>query len=256
MNQKTHSIQVIDRMVGLLDALAAEDEPVSLKLLAEQTGLHPSTAFRILAALIEHGLVERSESGHYRLGVKLLQLGSRVQGRVDIRREAEPVLRWLCDEINETVNLIVREGDEIVYVDRATPSRMMRVEQAIGGHLPLHVTAVGKLFLAEGGAEACLDYAERTALPPRTEHSISDSAALWRAVKEVQRQGYGLDNQEAELGVGCIGVPVRDSSGEMVAGISVSAPVQRRSESWVAVVKQAGQRLSARLGYYQKMDSR
>ena len=128
----------------------------------------------------------------------------------------------------------------------------MRVEQAIGGHLPLHVTAVGKLFLAEGGAEACLDYAERTTLPPRTEYSISDSAALWRAVKEVQRQGYGLDNQEAELGVGCIGVAVRDSSGEMVAGISVSAPVQRRSESWVAVVKQAGQRLSARLGYYQK----
>ena len=248
--EKPHSsIQVIDRLSHLLDAIAAHDEPVSLKELAKATSLHPSTAFRILAALTEHGFIERSESGHYRLGVKLLQLGSRVQGRVDIRREAEPIMRWLCREIDETINLIFREGDQVVYVERVTPSRMMRVEQAIGGHMPLHVTAVGKLFLAEAGAEACFEYAERTGLAPSTQHSITDPAALWRSVKEAQQRGYALDDEEAELGVGCIGVPVRDGSGAMVAGISASAPIDRRDLDWVAIVQQAGLKLSARLGH-------
>ncbi|MDQ2696785.1 MAG: IclR family transcriptional regulator [Pseudomonadota bacterium] len=244
------TIQVIDRLARLLDAVAASDEPVSLKVLSARTGLHPSTAFRILASLSEHGFVERSSAGHYRLGVRLLQLGSRVQGRLDLRREARPIMEWLRTEIGETVNLIVREGDEVVYVERATPSRMMRVEQIIGGRAPLHVTAVGKLFLAEGGAEACLEYAERTGLPPRTPHSITDPALLWRSVKKTLQQGYSLDDQEAELGVGCIGVPVRDSSGRMIAGISVSAPIERRQEAWIASVRQAGEKLSARLGYH------
>jgi DNA-binding IclR family transcriptional regulator len=244
------SIQVIDRALLLLDSIAAQANPASLKNLAGTTGLHPSTAFRILASLSEHGLVERTENGHYQLGVKLLQLGSRVQGRLDIRREARSILEWLRSEINETVNLIVQEGDEVVYVERVTASRMMRVEQAIGGHMPLHVTAVGKLFLAEGGAEACLEYAERTGLKPCTPHSITESTALWRTVKNALQQSYALDDEEAELGVGCIGVPVRDSTNRMVAGISVSAPIERRNMGWVPIVKQAGEQLSARLGYH------
>jgi DNA-binding IclR family transcriptional regulator len=143
----------------------------------------------------------------------------------------------------------VREGDDVVYVDRATPNRMMRVEQMIGGRAPLHVTAVGKLFLAEGGAEACLEYAERTGLPASTPYSIVEPAALWRAVKHCLHQEFALDDQEAELGVGCIGVPVREGTGRIVAGISVSAPIERRTEAWIPIVKQAGEKLSARLGY-------
>ncbi|HMX54111.1 MAG TPA: IclR family transcriptional regulator [Plasticicumulans sp.] len=248
--QTTSSIQVIDRLARLLDAIAANNNPVSLKVLSAETGLHPSTAFRILASLAEHGFVERSSSGHYRLGVKLLQLGSRVQGRLDIRREARPIMEWLRNETGETVNLIVREGDEVVYVERVVPNRMMRVEQMIGGRAPLHVTAVGKLFLAEGGAEACLEYAARTGLPSCTPHSITDPTALWRSVKNALQQGYALDDQEAELGVGCIGVPIRDSTNHIVAGISVSAPIERRREVWVTLIRQAGEKLSTRLGFH------
>lgn len=86
----TSSIQVIARLSRLLDVIAAHDAPVSLKILASTTGLHPSTAFRILASLIEHGLVERSANGHYQLGVKLLQLGYRAHGQLDLQREARP----------------------------------------------------------------------------------------------------------------------------------------------------------------------
>lgn len=100
----TSSIQVIARLSRLLDVLAAHDEPVSLKNLASATNLHPSTAFRILASLIEHDLVERSATGRYRLGIKLLHLGHRVRSRPDYRREARPILDRLHDQNDETAN--------------------------------------------------------------------------------------------------------------------------------------------------------
>jgi len=139
------SIQVIDRLTALLEAIARHRDPVSLKVLAADTGLHPSTAFRILASATENGLVARAGS-NYRLGIRLLQLGSRVASHQDLRRDARPLMEALRDRIGETVNLTVRQGDEVVYLDRALPERMMRVEQRIGSRAPLHVTAVGKLI--------------------------------------------------------------------------------------------------------------
>lgn len=251
MSAKTAStsIQVIDRAVQLLDAITQADKPASLKILSAETGLHPSTAHRILAALGEHGLVERNEIGHYRLGAKLLNLASRVEQRVDLKREALPVMEWLRGELGETVNLTVRDGDEVVYVERASSHKMIRVEQVIGGHAPLHVTAVGKLFLARDGQTACLAYAQRTGLPGYTANTLTDPLQLWQAARQSREQGYALDNEEAELGVGCIGAPVFDAGGVMVAGLSVSAPIQRRRDDWIPLVIAAADRLSARLGY-------
>ena len=243
------SIQVIDRAAALLNAMSALPEPASLKFLSAETRLHPSTAFRILNALAEHGFVERTNVGHYSLGMKLLHFGSRVHGQVDLQREARPIMEWLRSQVGETVNLTVREGDEVVYVERAIPNRMMRVEQVIGSRAPLHVTAVGKLFLAEGGEKACREYARRTGLPRYTPNTLTQVTKLQAALETVRKQGYALDDEEAEQGVSCIGVPVRDRRETMVAGLSISAPRERRQSSWVNLIKQAGADLSARLGY-------
>jgi len=245
----TSSIQVIDRMAQLLDAIAANEVPASLKILSAETGLHPSTAHRILAALATHNLVERTEAGHYQLGVKLLSLGIRVREGVDLRREALPIMEQLRSALGETVNLTVREGDEVVYVERVTSHKMIRVEQVIGSRAPLHVTAVGKLFLAHDGRTACLAYAHRTGLPRYTPNTICSQTRLWKEAQQGKMQGYALDNEEAETGVGCIGVPVFDASGNMVAGMSISAPVQRRRDDWISLVIEAGRQLSVRLGY-------
>lgn len=243
-------IQVIDRAARLLNAIAQTDAPASLKVLSADTGLHPSTAYRILAALGEHGLVERNDIGHYRLGAKLLSLASRVEQRVDLKREALPIMEWLRSEVGETVNLAMRDGDEVVYVERASSHKMIRVEQVIGGHAPLHVTAVGKLFLAYDGEAACLAYARRSGLPGYTANTLTDPFQLCQAARQSREQGYALDDEEAEPGVGCIGAPVFDASGAMVAGLSVSAPIQRRRDDWIPQVIAAANRLSARLGYF------
>lgn len=243
------AIQVIDRMAALLDALAAQDGGASLKHLAAETGLHPSTAFRILASLGAHGLVARDAAGLYQLGPRLLQLAARVRGGLDVRAAAREDMETLRDALGETVNLTVRQGDEVVYVERLSAPRMMRVEQVIGSRAPLHVTAVGKLMLGEAGAAATREYARRTGLPAYTANTRHDVTALLQDIGASTARGFALDDEEAEPGVGCIGALIRDASGAAVAGLSVSAPIERRRVEWAEQVRAAAQRISARLGW-------
>ncbi|MGA7181021.1 MAG: IclR family transcriptional regulator [Thiobacillaceae bacterium] len=247
--EKTSQIQVIDRMAGLLDALAAQDRGTSLKILSAETGLHPSSAFRILASLIQHGFVARDETGLYVLGPHLLGLAAKVREGLDVRAVARPEMDLLCDQLGETVNLSVRQGDEMIYVERVSPNRMMRVEQVIGSRAPLHVTAVGKLMLGEAGAAATRDYARRTGLPAYTPNSLHEVRSLLENTRSGTARGYALDDEEAELGVGCIGALVRDASGAAVAGLSVSAPIERRRMEWVPLVQEAARKISAHLGF-------
>src|ERR1700741_1445208 len=165
--------------MSLLEELAQHNAPVNLKQLAGQTSLHPSTAHRILGVMVESRLVDRIEPGTYRLGIRLLELGNLVKSRISVRQEALPHMQVLHEELGETVNLSVRHEDEVVYIERTSNSNaMMRVVQIIGARAPLHVTAVGKIFLAEDGPEKCSEYARRSGLPRLTENTLIDPEAL------------------------------------------------------------------------------
>lgn len=242
------SIQVIDRCASLLDAISQYETPISLKILSADTGLHPSTAFRILSAMMEAGFVEKDTAGHYMLGKKLVSLAGKVRRGVDLREQALDIMQSLRDAIGETVNLTVREGDEVIYIERVTPNRMMRVEQVIGSRAPLHVTAVGKLMLAELGDNFMHAYANRTGLKRFTAHTITTEKDLLNSVYHDKQLGFAYDNEEAEEGVGCIGVLLYDSSKNVVGGLSISAPIDRRKDGWVKLVQDAARKISERLG--------
>ena len=247
MTKQTKSIQVIVRSAKLMEAIANIGSQSSLKILSAETELHPSTAYRILASLIEIGFVERDNYGHYYIGRKLSHLANSVRHDVDIREVSRDIMNQLRDKIGETINLTVREGDKIIYIERATPNRIMRVEQVIGSRAPLHVTAVGKLMLGELGNSFIRAYCERTGLTAYTKHTLSKLDELIKAVHEDTARGFAYDNEEAEIGVGCIGVLIHDISGNVVAGLSISAPIERRKEEWVEVLKEAAKTLSSKL---------
>ena len=246
---KTYRIQSIDRAAELLNTIARYPEPVSLKVLSAETGLHNSTTYRILASLIHNQFVEKNASGNYRLGLRLLQLGVRLHSNIDLRSLAMPVLEGLRDTLNESVNLTIREGDEVVYIEKATPNRMMHVQQLVGSRAPLHVTAVGKLMLGVAGDDAVEGYSQRTNLPAYTRNTINNIEHLKAECAQAVEQGYALDNEEAEIDVGCIGVLIYDNTNTAVAGLSVSAPIERRRDTWVQIVIEAGEGLSAQLGF-------
>jgi DNA-binding IclR family transcriptional regulator len=242
------SIQVIDRCASLLDAIGQYEEPVSLKILAADSGLHPSTTFRILKALIDVGFAEKDSAGHYLLGRKLAYLAGKVHRGTDLREVALDIMEDLRNTIGETVNLTVREGDEVIYIERVTSNRMMRVEQLIGSRAPLHVTAVGKMMLGELGDHFIRAYINRTGLKRYTPHTVTTEEDLLNIVHQVKTQGFAYDNEEAEEGVGCIGVLIFDGNNAVVAGLSISAPIERRKAGWVKLVKDAGKKISGRLG--------
>jgi DNA-binding IclR family transcriptional regulator len=233
-NSDKTSIQVIERMLALLDALASYPDPVSLKELASATGLHPSTAHRILNDMVTKRFVDRSEPGTYRLGMRLLELGNIVKSRLNVREAALPYMQALHRKTQQTVNLSVRQGDEIVYIDRSFSERSgMQVVRAIGGRAPLHLTSIGKLFLSVDDAKLVRAYATRTGLAGNNKNSITDLAKLERELSLVRARGYARDNEELELGVRCMAAGVRDDAGRLIAGLSISAPADRLSDDWL-----------------------
>jgi DNA-binding IclR family transcriptional regulator len=249
LTEAKSSIQVIERMMSLLDALAHHPSPVNLKQLATETSLHPSTAHRILGVMVDSRLVDRIEPGTYRLGIRFLELGNLVKSRITVRQEALPYMQILHQELGETVNLSVRHNDEVVYIERtASGNSMMRVVQIIGARAPLHITAVGKVFLAQDGVGSCSDYAKRTGLPRFTDNTLTDETSLSREIESVRAQGYAFDNEEAEKGVSCIGAGIFNDEGRLIAGLSVSAPSDRLKKEWAKQVTLAANKISRAMG--------
>jgi DNA-binding IclR family transcriptional regulator len=241
---------VLARAFDVLDVLASFQDPVPLKQISERTGLHPSTAHRILNDLTIGRYVDRPEAGSYRLGMRLLELGNLVKARLDVREAALGPMRELHKLTHQTVNLSMRQGDEIVYVERTYSERSgMQVVRAIGGRAPLHLTSVGKLFLAQDDPQRVRAYSTRTGLAGHTRNSITDLVALERELARVKQHGTARDDEELELGVRCMAAGILDDQGRLVAGLSISAPADRLEEAWLERLKATAAQISAALGH-------
>jgi DNA-binding IclR family transcriptional regulator len=248
-DEKT-SIQVIERMISLLDTLAQYPDPVSLKELSSATGLHPSTAHRILNDMVLKRFVDRTDPGSYRLGMRLLELGNIVKSRLNVREAALDFMRALHRKTHQTINLSVRQSDEIVYIDRSFSERSgMQVVRAIGGRAPLHLTSTGKLFLSVDDPKQVRAYATRTGLPGHNKNSITDLTKLERELSLVRARGYARDNEELELGVRCMAAGIRDDAGKLIAGLSISAPADRLQEEWLEDLVATANQISEVLGF-------
>ena len=227
------SIQVIERMMSLLDVLASTNDAATLKMLSQATGLHPSTAHRILAVMSNARLVERHENSTYALGIRLLELGNIVKSRISIGAVARPFMQDLHNRIGEAINLGIRDQDEIVYVERTSSGRsLVRVVYLVGGRAPLHLTSLGKLFLAADSANEIRAYAKRTGLPGKTERSLTRLDALENDLEKVRKTGIAYDMEEAEIGLRCVATPIFDDEGHIAAGLSISAPTDRHKADW------------------------
>jgi len=243
-------IQVIERMFSLIDVLASREEAISLKEISEKTGLHPSTTHRILNDLAVGRFVDRPEAGSYRLGMRLLELGNLVKGRLNVRDAALGPMRELHKLTQQPVNLSMRQGDEIVYIERSYSERSgMQVVRAIGGRAALHLTSTGKLFLAADDPARVRSYATRTGLAGHTRNSITQLPALERELSKARQYGIARDNEELELGVRCMAAGIYDDQGKLVAGLSISAPADRLDEGWLPKLQATANEISSALGF-------
>jgi DNA-binding IclR family transcriptional regulator len=246
----TPTVQVIERMFTLIDVLASREEAISLKEISEKTGLHLSTTHRLLNDLATGRFVDRPQPGSYRLGMRLLELGNLVKSRLNVRDVALVPMRELHKLIQQPVNLSMRQGDEIVYIERTYSERSgMQVVRAIGGRAPLHLTSVGKLFLAADDPQKVRAYATRTGLSGHTKNSLTQLTTLERELSKVRQYGNARDNEELELGVRCMAAGIHDDQGTLIAGLSISAPAGRMEEQWLAKLQATAREISTTLGH-------
>ena len=249
----TPTVQVIERMFALIDVLASREEAISLKEISERAGLHLSTTHRLLNDLATGRFVDRPQPGSYRLGMRLRELGNLVKSRLNVRDAALVPMRELHKLIQQPVNLSMRQGDEIVYIERTYSERSgMQVVRAIGGRAPLHLTSVGKLFLAADDPQRVRAYALRTGLSGHTKNSLTQLPALERELSKVRQYGNSHDNEELELGVRCMAAGIYDDQGMLVAGLSISAPAGRLEEAWLPKLQATAHEISATLGHKPK----
>ena len=244
------TVQVIERMFSLLDILANREEAMSLKEISEKSGLHSSTAHRLLNDLATGRFVDRPAAGSYRLGMRLLELGNMVKARLNVRDAALTPMRELHKLTQQPVNLSMRQGDEIIYVERTYSERSgMQVVRAIGGRAPLHLTSVGKLFLAFDDPQRLRSYATRTGLTGQTRNSITQLPILERELSKARQYGIARDNEELEMGVRCMAAGIYDDQNKLVAGLSISAPADRLEEHWLSKLQSTANEISKALGY-------
>lgn len=192
--------------------------------LAEQTGLAKTTVHRLASDLVRLGFLERV-GDEYFLGSKLFELGSLVPRRRDLREAALPFLHDLFEATHETVHLVVREGDDVVYVERIHGHDTLPVASRLGGTLPLTCTGSGKALLAFSDTELVEDVLARP-LPRLTPHSITDPVRMRTALEQAQVSGMAYDQEEATAGICGIAAPVL-SQGVAVAALSVAVPTAR-----------------------------
>jgi IclR family KDG regulon transcriptional repressor len=253
---RDYSIAVLDRALDLLEALAEAPAgaPLGVSEVARRVGVTKSAAFRILANLERRGYVAKDPvSARYTLGTHLVYLGERSLGAIDLRAAARPSLEALQQRFGETVNLGVREGAEVVYVDMIESSHGLRMAARVGGRDYLHSTALGKAILAY------LPPAERDqllhapeGLPARTERTITDPVRLRAELERVRERGIAEDRDENEVGARCLSAPIFDHRGAVAGAISVSAPDSRLDDARAAdvglTVREEASMVTQRLG--------
>lgn len=218
------------------------------------SGLHKSTVYRLLEAMRHHQFVALDEaSGEYHVGIKLFELGAIAMAGCEFDRYARPALEALARATNETAQVCVLNGSDIVYIAKVESSLALRMASVVGGRSPAYGSAAGKAILAYLPAEQLAAYLGETEFRPLTAKTVTSAARFKAQLSQVAAQGYAIDDEEGQEGISGVAAPIRDYSGAAVAGVGIAGPASRITKGRIAdlaeQVLRAAADISSRLGY-------
>src|SRR5918995_3225864 len=252
VERRSTSVQSVDRAVSVMELLARRGS-VGVTEVANEIGIHKSTAYRLLTTLRARGLVEQdATTEQYRLGFALVLLASTVTADLDVLRCARPVCERLSEQTQETVTLTVLEGDDAVVIHQTMSKASALSVDWTGRHTPLHATAAGKIFLVYMPEDQLLRILEGP-LERFTGNTIVDPASLREHVSRIPDEGYAHTVEELETGLSAVGAPIRSAEGAVVGAVSVSGPAFRLSATDLPatseLVKSTAAEISRCLGF-------
>lgn len=249
-------IQSVLKALDIIDCLAAEKSPLSVREVALKCNLSRSTAYRLLRSLVDRGYVVSSQESLYELSLKILSLGQEVLERYDLIGISKPYMVQLCQLSGETVHLGVLVDTEMLYIGKVDSPQSIRMYSSIGSRNPLYSTAMGKAVLAFLPVSERNELIKRIHFVPRTSNTITSPSKLLESLEQIRECGYAIDNLEHEEGIRCLGVPLIGYSGEVLGAISISGPAYRLDLEKLAALAnhaiQAAREISRLSGYSSK----
>lgn len=256
MKEKADNIvQSVDRSITILETLARDKDGCRITELANATGLHKSTVHRLLSTLMSRGYVEKCiDSENYKLGIRILLLGSSILDRMDLRTVAKPYIQELSNKTKEVVHLSILDDGETVYIDKVESSdHSIRMYSQIGRRAPLHCTAVGKVLLSGLDDSEVERIMKEKGMYKHTKSTIDNLDQLMGELEIIRKRGYAFDEMEHEEGIRCVAAPIYEHSGKMIASISLSGPIihvtHYRMPELTELILKTAKEISYQLGY-------
>ncbi|MGF6759021.1 DNA-binding transcriptional regulator KdgR [Paraburkholderia sp. GAS42] len=252
-NDRGESASSIGRVFAILGAVGDSGQ-IGISELSQRLGMSKTTVHRALQTLKALGYVTQEvETERYRLTIRLFELGAKALESVDLVREADVEMRRIAQATREAVHLGAFDEDAIIYIHKIDADYGLRMQSRIGRRNPLHSTAIGKVLLAWMSAADAREVLSHVEFRKSTPKTLASADAVLSILPHVREQGYGEDNEEQEEGLQCLAVPVFDRFGHVIAGLSISFPTMRcgadTKSHYVALLRQSGLAISARLGY-------
>jgi DNA-binding IclR family transcriptional regulator len=254
MKTEETSSTAIERAMGIFEAVAERKSGLTLSEICRHLEIPKSSASYLLRTLKNLGYLHLdAATGKYRLGLKVMSLGQRVDFGTDVKEAALPALQKVVEKTNLTAHLAVLDGGEAVYVAKVEPRSFIRMDTWVGKRMQVNSTGVGKAlaaYLRPADIEALI---KQHGLKKRTAKTLTSQAAFWQELEKVRAKGYAIDDEENSLGARCVAVPVFDSFGNPVAAIGLSGTTEQITKTSihkvVELVKEAAQKTSSKLGF-------
>lgn len=252
-NQQIEPVSSVMKVFAILNALA-DHKSLGVTELSQIVMTSKSTVYRFLQTMKMLGFVrQEGDDDRYSLTLKLFEVSAKALEHVDLVALTEPYMAAIGEQTKEALHLGIRDGDNIVYIFKVDAQYNLRMQSRVGGRNPLYSTAIGKVLLAERPESYVRDVLAHTDFVPSTSKTHRSIDSLLVELKEVKALGYGVDNEEQEEGLRCIGAPIYDRLGNVIAGLSLSFPTLRHTpekfESYVVLLQEAAAKVSAKLGY-------
>jgi len=253
-----NSIQSLDRGLHLLEILVGDEGDLGVTELSRKIGVDKSTAYRLLSTMQSRGYVRQNqETKKYGAGLKVVELSTAILNKMRLRQIAQPFLKTLVRETDETAHLAILVQEKVVYIDREKSQGVISINTEVGAEAPPHCTAIGKVILAYVSEEELSSIVKKKDLHRYTPKTITSLTALKLHLRKVRESGYAFDDEEFNPGVRCLAVPIRNHRGEVIASIGISGPASRivpdRVPQLVEIIKNIADQVSMTLGHRSNM---
>lgn len=247
------SVKSALRVLNIFECLSETREGMTIKEISEALSMPQSSTFNLVQTLHEQGYLSQTSMKKYKLGPKLIHIGTTAMESLDLYGEGTGPLSNLMKKVQETVFMATLSGDELVYIHKINSNRSIQTSAQMGYRKPLYCTGLGKSFLSFLSKEERNRILDQVELRPITDKTVIDRQQLEELLDHYGKQGYSVDDGENEEGLYCVAAPVFDASGKVTAAISVAGPRERmysRKDVIAEEVKKTAQAISTNIGYY------